>query len=136
MADRTLRTALSDHSEKDELIRQLHGNASGGMASGREIAAALGVSERSFRRLWHDIAGLELRKFASLMRFHRALAMIDAGNELSVVAAECGYADQPHMARDVKRISGLPASLLRHRLGTETFRDLYSNRPSAPWTKG
>ena len=134
ISDSTLQNALADQSEKDELIRRLHSVAAGGYVRGRDIAASLGTSERSFRRLWHDMVGIEQRKFVSLMRFHRALAMIDAGTELSMVAAECGYADQPHLARDVKSISGLPALSLRKRLGADVYQDLYTNRPSAPWT--
>lgn len=130
----TLQRALADQSKKDEFIRDLHRCAVGGVARGRDIAAALGVSERTFRRLWHEIVGLEQRKFFSLMRFHRALEMIDAGYDLSLVASECGYADQPHLARDFRRISGLPASMLRKRLGADVYRDLYANRPAAPWT--
>lgn len=134
IVDSTLRSAMSDQAQKDELIRKVHRYAAGGTAKGQNIATILGISERTFRRQWHDIVGLELRKFTSLMRFHRALAMIDAGDNLSLVASECGYADQPHLAREVRRISGLPASLLRKRLGADVYQDLYANRPAAPWT--
>lgn len=132
-ADAALCTALSADSTRDETIRKLHRLAAGGLLKGRDIAAALGVSERTFRRQWHDIVGLEQRKFVSLMRFHRALELLDAGEELAVVASESGYADQPHLARDFKSISGLPASLLRKRLGADVYRALYTNRPAAPW---
>lgn len=134
IVDAMLQCALQENLGKDALIRDLHRSAVGGMARGRDIAGALGVSERTFRRLWHDIVGLEQRKFVSLMRFHRALEMIDGGDELSFVASKCGYADQAHLARDFKRIAGLPASLLRKRLGADVYRDLYANRPAAPWT--
>lgn len=133
VADAVLREALSDNTTRDETIRNLHRLAAGGLSKGRDIAMELGVSERTFRRQWHDIVGLEQRKFAALMRFHRALEMIDAGSELAEVASECGYSDQPHLARDFKSISGLPASLLRKRLGAEIYRKLYTNRPAAPW---
>lgn len=135
IADTILGDALADHSHKDSTIRKLHTIAAGGLASGREIAATLNISERSFRRLWRDTVGLEQRKFVSLMRFHRALAMIESGHDLAAVAAECGYADQAHLARDVKRVSGLPASMLRRRLGAETYQDLYAKRPFAPWIR-
>lgn len=133
VADDVLSAALDDNVEKDDSIRQLHRAAAGGDSKGQDIAKSLGISERSFRRLWHDLVGIEQRKFFSLMRFHRAIALIDEGQELSKVAAECGYSDQSHLARDVKRISGLPASLLRERLGHDVFQDLYTKRPSAPW---
>ena len=133
ISDDALRHALADNRVRDEPIRSLNKVVAGGAASGRDIASSLGVSERTLRRLWHQVVGLEHRKFVSLMRFHRALGMVDAGEELSFVAAECGYADQPHLARDFKNIAGLPASLLRKRLGADVYRDLYANRPAAPW---
>jgi transcriptional regulator GlxA family with amidase domain len=135
IAECVLQNALSETSKKDELIRRIHKVAGGGEMKGREIAESLGVSDRTFRRLWRDLVGIEHRKFFSLMRIHRALTMIDAGNELSAVAVECGFSDQPHLARDVKRLCGLSATLLRKRLGADVYQDLYVNRPSAPWTR-
>ena len=105
-----------------------------GTARSCDLADALGVSERTFRRLWRDLTGIEHRKFTSLMRFHRAVAMVDAGTDLSAVAAECGYSDQPHMAREVKRIAGLPPAALKKRLGEEVYAALYKDRPAAPWS--
>ena len=68
-----------------------------------------------------------------LMRFHKALEMIDRGVNLKQVAADCGYSDQAHMARQIKAITGLPPSSLRRRLGKGVYRDLYTSRPGAPW---
>jgi AraC-like DNA-binding protein len=128
-----LQRALHERGGQNDRLAKLLVSVDGGHAKGRDIAKSLCISERSFRRLWHDVVGIEQRKFASLMRFHRAVSMIDAGCQLAAIAQECGYSDQPHLARDIKMISGLPPSLLRKRLGADVYQDLYSDRPAAPW---
>ena len=128
-----LQRALRERSAHNDRMEKLLVLVNGGQSKAHDIAKSLGVSDRSFRRLWHDVVGIEPRKFASLMRFHRAISMIDEGHELAAVAQECGYSDQPHLARNIKTISGLPASLLRKRLGTDVYQHLYTDRPSAPW---
>ena len=133
IANSMLRRWLDEDPARDEMFRKLHSIAVGGQTKGREIAKILGISDRSFRRLWHEVVGIEQRKFASLMRFHRAISMIDSGQKLAAIAVDCGYSDQSHLARDIKSISGLPPTLLRNRLGTEVYQDLYADRPSAPW---
>lgn len=132
-ADELLLRALERHHSHADHLRLLAEAVDGGRASASEIASRLGMSNRSFHRLWHDVVGMEPRKFVTLMRFHRALAMIDTGAALASVAADCGYADQAHLARQIKAIAGLPATALRRRLGTEAYRNLYGERPTAPW---
>ena len=132
-ANTVLRCALRERSAQNDRLEKLLVAVNGGLSKGCDVAKSLGISERSFRRLWHDVVGMEPRKFASLMRFHRAVSMIDEGHGLTVVAQECGYSDQPHLARDIKKISGLPTSLLRKRLGADVYQDLYKDRPAAPW---
>ena len=86
------------------------------------------MSDRSFSRLWNDAVGVQPRNFVQLMRFHKALEMIDKGVDLKQVAADRRYSDQTHMARQIKAIPGLPPSALRHRLGNSVYRDLYTPR--------
>ena len=135
-ANTVLGGALHRHRERSERLEQLGILVNGGQSKGSDIAKSLCMSERSFRRLWHDAVGIEQRKFASLMRFHRAVSLIDAGCQLADVAQECGYSDQPHLARDIKSISGLQPSLLRKRLGADVYQSLYVHRPAAPWHPG
>lgn len=132
-ANTVLQRALRERSAQNDRLEKLLVLVNGGQTKARDLAISLGISDRSFRRLWHDVVGIEPRKFASLMRFHRAVSMIDEGHGLAAVAQECGYSDQPHLARNIKTISGLPASLLRKRLGTDVYQNLYTDRPSAPW---
>lgn len=133
VANRTLEDALQLPSRDETRLRMLLDAANGGRCSSVEMAQVLAMSNRSFSRLWSKVVGIQPRKFIQLMRFHNALSMIDVGNKLATVAATCGYSDQPHMARQIKAISGLPPSALRRRLGNVVYRDLYTSRPGAPW---
>ena len=133
VADRLLTNALQSHSAIEPRLKMLLDAANGGRCSSAEMARKLSVSDRSFSRLWNDVVGIQPRKFVQLMRFHNALEMIDGGVKLSQVAADCGYSDQAHMARQIKVITGLPPSSLRRRLGNSVYRDLYASRPGAPW---
>jgi AraC-like DNA-binding protein len=133
VANRMLEQALQLPSRNETRFGLLLEAVNGGRCSSAEMARILAMSNRSFSRLWSELVGIQPRKFIQLMRFHNALSMINEGNELATVAAECGYSDQPHMARQIKAIAGLPASSLRRQLGNKVYRDLYTARPGAPW---
>ncbi len=136
IANRVFRMMAQPQSVMVEYAIALSKSIAGGTTKSSDIANTLGVSERTLRRLWRNLTGIEYRKFTTLMRFHRAVTMVDAGLDLSAVAAECGYSDQPHMAREVKRIAGLPPVALKNRLGEEVYAALYRDRPAAPWSTG
>lgn len=133
VADKLLTKALRSSSPVEPRLRRLLHAAKGGRCSSAEMARTLAISNRSFSRLWNDVVGIQPRKFVQLMRFHTALEMIDGGAKLSQVAADCGYSDQAHMARQIKKIAGLRPSSLRSRLGNKVYRDLYASRQGAPW---
>ncbi|HEX6336336.1 MAG TPA: helix-turn-helix domain-containing protein [Jiangellaceae bacterium] len=87
--------------------------AAGG--SGRSLAADLGYSERHLRRLCQDAFGYGPKTLHRVLRFQRALRLIGAGRPLGEVAATCGFADQAHLTREVRALSGRPPSLLAAR---------------------
>ena len=132
-ANFSLAGALQIPARNDKRLRMLLDAANGGRCNSAEMARTLAMSDRSFSRLWNEIVGIQPRRFIQLMRFHNALSMIESGEKLAAVAAECGYSDQAHMARRIKAISGLSPSSLRRRLGDEVYRNLYASRPGAPW---
>jgi AraC-like DNA-binding protein len=83
-----------------------------------EVAGKMGVSERSLRRMVaHEVGGgpKQLQRVLRFQRFLRRLESVAFGQtSLAVVAAELGYADQSHLGRECRRLSGSsPASLLR-----------------------
>lgn len=77
------------------------------------IADRHGVSERALRRVSHRVFGYGPKTLASIHRFQRALRLARTGLPLARVAVTAGYADQAHLGREVKRLSGrTPAVLL------------------------
>ncbi|CAG6399478.1 hypothetical protein SCOCK_910011 [Actinacidiphila cocklensis] len=43
-----------------------------------------------------------------MLRLQRALAMARTGTPFARVAADAGYADQPHLSREVRSLAGIP----------------------------
>ena len=86
-----------------------------------ELARDLGVSERQFRRRCLDAAGYSPKMLHRVLRFRRFVSRIDAADgqvDLSLLAAEAGYADQAHLTRESVRLAGLPpGALMRARRG-------------------
>ncbi|WP_320669839.1 helix-turn-helix domain-containing protein [Patulibacter defluvii] len=94
----------------------------GGSAIG-ELAARLAISERQLRRRFHDHVGYgpkTLDRVLRLQRFLEAVAADDpaAPATLAALAAEAGYADQAHLARETRALTGDTASALAARWRT------------------
>jgi AraC-like DNA-binding protein len=84
----------------------------GAMPIGR-LAAALGWSERRLYRHFTAEFGLPPKRAARLLRFDRARRLLGQGVPSAEVAARTGYADQPHLVREMRAFSGLTPSILR-----------------------
>jgi len=89
------------------LLRQ----ARGGVGV-REVAAALGVGERRLERAFDHAVGMGPKALAGVLRFRRMVGMIErAGTGRPIawarLAAEAGYADQPHLVREFRRLAGI-----------------------------
>jgi AraC-like DNA-binding protein len=82
------------------------------------LAREIGWSRRHFAARFRAVTGFAPDRFRRLARFERfadALARHpDAA--LAGLAAETGYADQPHLSRDVLEFSGMTPGGLRARL--------------------
>ncbi|HYN96292.1 MAG TPA: helix-turn-helix domain-containing protein, partial [Pilimelia sp.] len=81
-------------------------------ASVPAVAAAAGYSERQLHRRSVAAFGYGPKTLARVLRLVRALALARAGTAFATVAATAGYADQAHLARDVKDLAGVPLSAL------------------------
>lgn len=80
-----------------------------------EAGSHLGISARTLRRRCHDAFGYGPKTLERILRFKRFLAVARAEVGMAHCAAEAGYADQAHLSREVKRLSGLPpTSVLDH----------------------
>jgi AraC-like DNA-binding protein len=75
-----------------------------------ETAETLGVSSRHLRRLLIHHSGLGPKDHQRVIRLRRFL---DNPAPLALAAVTSGYADQSHLAREVKRLSGLSPMALR-----------------------
>jgi AraC-like DNA-binding protein len=78
----------------------------GAGASIAAIADELGCSERTLHRHARRWYGYGPKHLARVLRFQRALATARTGTALATVAASAGYADQPHLAREVRDLTG------------------------------
>jgi len=83
----------------------------------RDLGDALGLSERQFLRRFTASVGYGPRTLARVQRFRRFLALLldphAGGWDLARLAAESGFADHAHLARDCGALAGLTPSQLR-----------------------
>ncbi|GAA4057750.1 helix-turn-helix domain-containing protein [Nonomuraea soli] len=77
-----------------------------------EVAWDLGFSARQLHRRAVGAFGYSPKVLQRIVRFQRALRLARGGTPLALAAAESGYADQAHLANDVKRLAGVPMSHL------------------------
>ncbi|MFI2415344.1 helix-turn-helix domain-containing protein [Streptomyces sp. NPDC018947] len=84
--------------------------------AGRPVAATadeLGIGSRRLHRRSLAAFGYGPKTLARVLRLRRALALARGGTSLAETAARAGYADQAHMTRDVRELTGMsPARLL------------------------
>jgi AraC-like DNA-binding protein len=79
--------------------------------AGRSVAATadeLGVGARRLHRRSLAAFGYGPKTLARVLRLQRALALARDGTPLAETAARAGYADQAHLARDVRELAGVP----------------------------
>jgi AraC-like DNA-binding protein len=81
-------------------------------------ARELGLSERQLRRRFEAAVGYGPATLLRVRRFQAFLAAAQTsspGTTLARLAADAGYADQAHLAREARRLSGrTPSELLAH----------------------
>jgi AraC-like DNA-binding protein len=82
-----------------------------------ELADALGLSERQLLRRFTASVGYGPRTLARVLRFRRFLALLSDPSarawDLARLAAESGFADHAHLARECGALAGLTPSRLR-----------------------
>ena len=78
-----------------------------------DIADQLGLGPRQLHRRCLQLFGYGPRHLSRILRLERALA---ASGSLAEVAHECGYADQAHLSREVRDLTGTTPSRLRREL--------------------
>jgi AraC-like DNA-binding protein len=121
--ERALETLVPDrpschNRSMDAAIARLR--ASGGNISIERLAFACGLSRRQFERRFGERVGLSPRLFGRIVRFQRAFRHLgtDSG---AAIAARCGYADQAHLVREVRRFAGQTPTALAAADGLSAF---------------
>lgn len=71
-------------------------------------ADAAGMGERQLHRRCLAAFGYGPKTLARILRLNRALDLARTGAGLADVAADAGYADQAHLARDTRDLAGVP----------------------------
>lgn len=80
------------------------------------VATRLGISTRQLHRTIEANVGLTPKALQRVMRLQRFLGHAERHRGLAAAAADAGYADQSHLTREVRALSGLtPARLLDER---------------------
>jgi AraC-like DNA-binding protein len=78
-----------------------------------EIADVLGLSERQLRRRFLTTVGYGPKTLQRILRMRRFLAAA-SGDNLARDALQAGYADQAHLTREIRALTGLtPAEIAR-----------------------
>jgi AraC-like DNA-binding protein len=78
-----------------------------------DLVAEFGWSERTLRRRCHEAFGYGPKTLERILRFQRFLRLLPTGGApLAALAIDAGYADQAHLAREVRRLSGQSPSKL------------------------
>ncbi|MGK5685358.1 helix-turn-helix domain-containing protein [Actinoplanes sp. URMC 104] len=94
------------------------------------LAAELGVSRRRLERDFRRHIGMSPATVARIARFQRVVARLGAGATLSAAAADSGYADHSHLARETRAMAGLTPTGLAAHLATPPVR-IRSRRAAA-----
>jgi AraC-like DNA-binding protein len=87
---------------------------------GRPVAAIadeLGLGARQLHRRALAAFGYGPKTLARVLRLQRALCLARSGVPFAQTAARTGFADQAHLARDVRELAGLPLTALLARSG-------------------
>jgi AraC-like DNA-binding protein len=77
-----------------------------------DIADDLGLGTRQLHRRCLPAFGYGPKLLGRVLRLERALALGRDGRPAAIAAAEAGFADQAHLARDVRELAGTTFSTL------------------------
>jgi AraC-like DNA-binding protein len=93
------------------LLRHVTGRLAAGSAVAG-LAREVGLSSRTLQRHCAAVYGYGPATLRRVLRFRRAARLLGDGLPVAEVAALAGYADQPHMHREVRELAGLSVGQL------------------------
>jgi len=95
-----------------------------------DLARFVDMNERRLRRRFAAAIGYGPKTFQRVLRLQRVLSLVrgrpGAGARLAMIAADAGYADQAHMSRELRALTGQSATaLLQGGASTLELSDLF-----------
>ena len=108
-AARALEALIGAHARGPATVDPLLADVVRRARAGQRVAAiapAVGLSARHLQRRALDAFGYGPKLLARILRLGDALELARRGVPLATVAARCGYADQAHLADDVRALAG------------------------------
>jgi len=105
-----------------------------------QLSRLMGISSRQLQRRFSNAVGYGPKMFQSVARFQRLVHLAGPRNNkrghtsaFVQLSADAGYADQAHMNREVRRLSGgAPARLLRSVESPLRMSGLFGQSPARP----
>lgn len=85
-------------------------DVTGRLAAGESVAATarhVGWSTRTVQRQCAAVYGYGPATLRRILRFRRAVGLLSTGLSAGAVAARAGYADQPHLHREIRALTGV-----------------------------
>jgi AraC-like DNA-binding protein len=79
----------------------------GGTTPIRSLARRVAMSQSALERHFRIATGATPKMFSRLARLERVCRLWDSGKNLTTIAFESGYTDQPHMVRDFQLFTGM-----------------------------
>jgi AraC-like DNA-binding protein len=100
-----------------------------------DLARFLDLGERRLLRRFAAAIGYGPKTLQRVLRLQRALRLAAGGARpgasLAMIAVEAGYADQAHMSRELRALTGRsPAGLLQGSASTLELSDLFKTEPA------
>jgi transcriptional regulator GlxA family with amidase domain len=113
------RTMVAQGCDPDPVAREVSASMrSARMTSARDLARTVGLSERQLHRRCSSAFGYGpafLLRINRLQRFLRLVRISAGPSRLADLAVAAGYADQPHLSREVRSLMGTTAAELVRR---------------------
>lgn len=82
-----------------------------------ELAEKAGVSRQYFQYIFKKDMGRTPARYLRQIQLKRAIQLIEAGDSIAQIANSCGFSDQSHLTRSIKKFTGkTPAQLFRSNL--------------------
>ncbi len=104
-------------------LRKMVAAAARQQLSMADVAEQLGCSPSAFSRLFHQQVGMRAVFFRNQLRLLTAEDQLLEGHSICDVATACGFADQAHLTREIKKFRGVTPG---------TYLSSYQEVPHSP----